>query len=438
MSAAAPNRLRSAWAGKAREVPSGDPLSLCGDATLGALCAYWELPSEGEAFAGFGIAGELLSVHSASALGQAESAQLTWLGEAPPVPGPWWGGVAFDPARRAEPRWADFGSARWVLPEVALARRGGRTFLLAFADCAAAADTGALLDSRLDALKARLCPDTASPDGIREEAAFAESQGPTDAWSRLVGAALTSIEEGAFSKVVVARALDVELNARFDPVPVLGALRRRHPGCAVFLLGSPGGAVFLGATPETLLRVADGRLWTEALASTLPVNATLAQAGDKDRREHQAVVDAVRDALQGHVTSLEVDAIPSLVRLARLSHLRTGVQARLRPGARLSDIALALHPTPAVAGAPRAEAMRFLQEREGFDRGWYGGLVGYLGAGEAHLRVALRSAWVQDRSARLFAGAGIVSGSVADAEWAETAVKASAMLEALGGLHARP
>ena len=422
------------WVGLARPVDGA-----CAQADTSGwdeLSIHWELPSEGESFAGFGVAAERFSVRTANALREAEACarSLTWLGDAPDVPGPWWGGVAFDPARPGEERWADFGSARWILPEAGVATRSGRTFLVAFASRSAAVDVRALLTQRLDALEKRLSQ-TAPAEVLFADAPAPMSSGsaPSPSWRSLMAEALSVIGSGKLTKVVLARPLDVSLPRRFTPGPVLDALRRRQPRCAVFLVRAPNGTAFLGATPETLLRVREGWLQTEALAATLPRDATLEQATDKEWREHYSVVDAIRAALHGRVLSLRVDEAPSLVRLARLSHLRTGIEATLTPDASLAELALALHPTPAVAGEPRPAALEFLRAREGFDRGWYAGIVGYIGRGEAHLRVALRSALVRDREARLFVGAGVVAGSTAEAEWAETCVKATAMLEALEG-----
>jgi len=121
--------------------------------------------------------------------------------------------------------------------------------------------------------------------------------------------------------------------------------------------------------------------------------------------------------------------------LANVVHLHTPVVARLAPGRSVADVASALHPTPAVAGVPSAAALRFLAEHEQLDRGLYAGIVGWVGDGSAELAVALRSALVRGRRARLFVGAGIVEGSSPDAEWEETELKARALLDALG---ARP
>jgi isochorismate synthase EntC len=95
-------------------------------------------------------------------------------------------------------------------------------------------------------------------------------------------------------------------------------------------------------------------------------------------------------------------------------------------------VVLALHPTPAVGGVPARAALRFIADREALDRGLYAGLVGLCGPGRADLAVALRCALVTGSAARLFVGAGVVAGSTAESEWAETELKTRALLGALG------
>jgi menaquinone-specific isochorismate synthase len=97
------------------------------------------------------------------------------------------------------------------------------------------------------------------------------------------------------------------------------------------------------------------------------------------------------------------------------------------------DLVQRLHPTPAVGGYPRAGALRFIRDREGLDRGWYAGPVGWLDRrGDGEFAVALRSALVRGAEAMLFAGSGIVAQSRASDEYVETCLKLRPMLNALG------
>jgi isochorismate synthase EntC len=91
-----------------------------------------------------------------------------------------------------------------------------------------------------------------------------------------------------------------------------------------------------------------------------------------------------------------------------------------------------MHPTPAVGGAPRDAAARWIAASEGLDRGWYSGPVGFVDASQSgEFCVALRSALLRERSARLYAGAGIVEGSLPTTELRETRLKLHALLQPL-------
>src|SRR5581483_8792530 len=112
-------------------------------------------------------------------------------------------------------------------------------------------------------------------------------------------------------------------------------------------------------------------------------------------------------------------------------HLHTPVTAKADAGFDFGALLARLFPTSAVAGAPRARALEFIAQHEGFTRGWYAGAVGRIAPGDVDLAVALRCAWVSGRTARLFAGAGIVAGSSAQAEWDETLRKLQPAARAL-------
>jgi isochorismate synthase len=152
----------------------------------------------------------------------------------------------------------------------------------------------------------------------------------------------------------------------------------------------------------------------------------------KEQEEHAVVVRALRAALEPHCESLDVPESPSLLRLEGIQHLETRFAGALASGAHLLEIADALHPTPAVGGAPRAPAVDWLARHERLDRGWYAGAVGFVDAeGGGDLAVALRSALLRGGDALLYAGAGIVAGSVPEDELLETRIKLRALLTPL-------
>jgi salicylate biosynthesis isochorismate synthase len=335
----------------------------------------------------------------------------------PGVPGPWFGAAAFDAAPGAA--WAGFPALSFRLPALISWTAGGRHFAAAF---------GASAEQRVaEAQRAQLAA-LPRPTAVR----FLAQPGERERWAALVGRALAEIRKGTLRKVVLARAVDLESDQPLDAHALLHSLQARQPTGRNFLLKA-GDAAFLGATPELLCSVEGDRVQTMALAGSAPLGQeSQLRRSAKDLREHQEVVAHIVSRLRPISRELHVPAGPELMTLPNVLHLRTPIEARLAPGRTAADVAAALHPTPAVSGAPQAAALRFLAEHEGLDRGLYAGLIGWAGPGRAELAVALRCALIRGRRARLFVGAGIVEGSEASAEWDETELKARALLGALG------
>lgn len=349
------------------------------------------------------------------------------------MPGPWFGAAAFDGT--LGPDWAGFSPLRFTLPAVLAWSKGSRHFLAAFGP-----DAPSLV--RLSKFRGHPMQSTLStkpgghgsrvPRPRTSDVRRIGSARERERWEGLVARALGAIREGALDKVVLARAVEVEAGADIDTGGLLGTLQEQYPGCRAFLVRGEGG-VFVGATPEVLCHVDGDRITTEALAgSARPGSATDLLGSRKDLREHRWVVEHMVGALSGVADSLQRKPEPGLRTLANVVHLHTPISARLAKGRTVADVVAALHPTPAVAGVPTAAALQFIRDHEHLDRGLYAGLVGWVGPRRAELAVALRSALVRGRHARLFVGAGIVDGSSPESEWMETELKAQALLGALG------
>jgi len=256
-------------------------------------------------------------------------------------------------------------------------------------------------------------------------------------WGEMIEEALARIGSGALSKVVLAREVTVEADRPFDVATVLTRLRGGHPTCFTFAAGG-----LVGATPELLVRRRDALVVSRPMAGTAPRGDTLdddrrmvarMKSSNKEGREHRVVVDAVRAALEPVCEEVSASAQPEVARLATVAHLATTVAGRLKaPWPSALALAGLLHPTPAVAGSPRAAALAAIAELEDFDRGGYTGPVGWVDSrGDGDWAVALRCAQIDGAIARLYAGAGIVAGSSAGAEWAETQAKLEPMMRAL-------
>ncbi|MDA8346905.1 MAG: isochorismate synthase [Thermaerobacter sp.] len=256
--------------------------------------------------------------------------------------------------------------------------------------------------------------------------------GAKRSWSARIRAAAAEIERGGFEKVVLAR---VRI-ALYDRPPALSQILRtlseREPDCRIFAFGD-GRRVFLGATPELLCLCREGTARVDCLAGSAPRSAdpaadeaigqTLLRSA-KNRREHAHVVRAVESALAGLGLAASAPDGPRLRRLAHVQHLYTPITALLSGNQDLFRLARALHPTPAVGGAPRDAALAWIAPHEGLRRGFYAGAVGFVDAREdGEFDVAIRSALLLRRSARLYAGCGIVQGSDPDEEFRESEIK---------------
>jgi menaquinone-specific isochorismate synthase len=256
-----------------------------------------------------------------------------------------------------------------------------------------------------------------------------------------VARALERIGCGEFEKIVLARAQDLSADQPLHPLTMLNGLRQRFPDCYSFSFTHGRGPSFIGASPERLVRVSKGVLETEALAGSIRRGATASEdaalatalaRSEKDQREHQQVVDDIVARVTPLGIQPEVPRTPHVRRLANVQHLHTPVTAPLPDTVQLLDVIAAMHPTPAVGGSPRDAAVARIRELEGFPRGLYAGTLGWLNPrGGGEFFVGIRSALVEGSHARVYAGAGIVSGSTPEKEFAETELKFKAMLDAL-------
>jgi isochorismate synthase len=362
--------------------------------------------------------------------------------ELPPGAGPvWTGGFAFAADGGAVPHWASFPPALLVLPELSLLRSGDRTWLTlnAVATGAEPDAVEAVLARRLASLRERDLP-LLDPEPRGETRITSVT--PPGNYEAAVARATERITAGSLEKVVVAREVAVEAPRAHDPAAIFGALRELFPSCFSFCVGSPEGA-FLGASPELLVRRRGAGAATVALAGSTRRSADPAvddHLGEqllrsaKDRSEHEIVARRIERALAPRSVWVETDPDPGLVKVANIQHLATPVHAQLAEPLSAIELAALLHPTPAVGGEPAATALEAIGELEDIDRGWYAGPVGWMDAAEdGELCVALRSALLRDRTAHLFAGAGIVADSDPAAELAETELKLEALLPLVAG-----
>jgi isochorismate synthase len=262
---------------------------------------------------------------------------------------------------------------------------------------------------------------------------------PIEHYLNAVRSARDAVRDGRLTKAVIARAIRVEADAAMDLPAILQRLRMAFGSSYRFSVDG-----LIGASPELLVEVSGEIVRSHPLAGTTTrtgdpnTDARLAAeliASVKNQVEHRIVIEVVHDTLLPYVSYLDWEPEPSIVPVANVQHLGSAVEGRLsQPQPSVISLVRALSPTPALGGHPRAEALELIAEVEGFERGRYGGAVGWVDAkGNGTWAVVIRCAeFSKDRrSARLVAGGGIVAESDPMAELAETQAKFQAMLSAL-------
>lgn len=406
----------------------------------------WEQPDRGFALATLGVAREATSrgrdrfhdVARQCLRGETIADEPVGL---PAGAGPVWvGGFAFDPEGGGSSPWSSLAPASLALPELSLCRSGGETFLTVNAVVRLGDDPAAIerrLAARLAGLRKGPLPLLDPHPTSRVEIESVRAPGE---FERTIAAATERIEAGEMSKVVFAREVLVAAAGAHDPAALFGAIREQFSSCFCFCCGTPE-AAFIGASPELLLRRSGASVSTVALAGSTrrssdpAVDDHLGEQllrSDKDRREHEIVAARIAAALRPHSVWVEAGSEPEIVKVSNIQHLATPVVAQLAEPRSAVELAGMLHPTPAVGGEPWPAAGAAIAELEEMDRGWYAGPVGWMDATEdGEFCVALRSALLRDREARLYAGVGVVAGSDPAAELAETEIKLDALLPLL-------
>jgi salicylate biosynthesis isochorismate synthase len=352
------------------------------------------------------------------------------------------GGFAFASAGGAAPHWAGFAPASLHVPEVALVRRGGEVRLTVAALVAPDDDPqqrAAALCGRVESLRDDPLPLLDPAPAGRYDVV---SAAPPEHFEHAVAGAVARIEAGEIEKIVLAREVQVHAPVAHDPAAVFAVLREAFPSCFSFCVGR-GGAAFIGATPELLVRRDGLRAGTLALAGSTRRSADPAvddhlgeqlMRSAKDREEQAIVIRRIERTLTPYSVWVTAAPDPVVVRVANIQHLATPIRAQLAAPRSAVELAGALHPTPAVGGEPFDVAGPLIPALEGLDRGWYAAPIGWTDTSEdGEFCVALRCALLVGRVARCYAGVGVVRDSVPAEELAETEIKLQALLPVLAG-----
>jgi menaquinone-specific isochorismate synthase len=257
------------------------------------------------------------------------------------------------------------------------------------------------------------------------------------AWLELVDATVAELKDDLLAKVVLARRSDFQLSLKLSVYDLVQRVSARLSRSYIFVYQPQPETAFVSGSPERLFRIRGRELASEAMAGTIRSGKATEEMDrlrdellrcNKNRTEQGFVIQSVSESLESLCDRLDVAVEPEVVRLPTVQHLRTNIMGRLNDRVSLYDVIDALHPTPAVGGVPRRQALRYIRQVEPIDRGWYAGAVGCIGRHESEFAVGIRSALIDRDRMSLFAGAGIVSESEPNAEWDELEHKTATLL----------
>ncbi|WP_375389790.1 anthranilate synthase component I [uncultured Amnibacterium sp.] len=435
--------------------------SFVGVAAFGALTEQrgrpvwqdWGLPAS-RAFGAGGITGDYLEalddLHSHWA-----SPRVPGL---PPLTGGLVGYIGWDAVRLLE-RLPNAPPADYQVPEIGMVfasevvaidhLKGTVSLIVTVLNDEGTAAEAAWADAqrRLDALERRLGAPTEAQlalvdlDVVPEPAARTERQD----YLAAVETAKEHIREGDVFQVVIAQRFDLPTAA--SPLDVYRVLRQLNPSPYMYLIaheradGAPVAVV--GSSPEALVKVEGGRVFSHPIAGSRPRGATPEadeafaaelRVDEKERAEHLMLVDLARNDLAKVCVpgTVEVTEFMRIERFSHIMHITSSVEGEAGPGVGPVDVLRATFPAGTLSGAPKPRALEIIDALEPARRGVYGGVVGYFDfAGDLDLAIAIRTAVIADGVARVQAGGGLVADSVPELEWAESWNKATAPLKAV-------
>jgi anthranilate synthase component 1 len=294
------------------------------------------------------------------------------------------------------------------------------------------------LVDQLSSQQHRLQPVDIQPRGevtLAYESNFAQAD-----FQQAVRKCVEYIRAGDIFQVVFSQRLKVPI--RSHPFEIYRRLRVINPSPFMFYVRTPS-VTLVGSSPEVMVRVVGGQVTVRPLAGTRPRGQTeeedrrLAEellADPKERAEHVMLVDLGRNDV-GRVAqyrSVKLTDVMTIERYSHVMHITSNVEGRLAPGTTAFDALQACLPAGTVSGAPKVRAMEIIDEIEPHRRGPYAGAVGYFDfGGNMDTCIALRTIVIQDNTAYVQAGAGIVADSVPENEWQETLNKARGLLKAI-------
>lgn len=342
-----------------------------------------------------------------------------------------YGGIPFDPERKKEGIWEGFEKERFWLPQCELVQRESGTELILYS----LSHEPSIPPRLYTGLSQKTPPSSSFLD--REESPTARE------WEGVFERVLQGISDREIEKLILVRKTTLHYLVAPSPWDILKQLMAREMRTTVFAFQFHEKSCFLGLTPEKLFEQKGDLLIADALAGTRPRGKTRAEdkqleqdllCHPKEKKEFFIVKKFLENALGSYTEEMHWEKEDKVLKTTYVQHLYNRLFARLNRNVTARELLYLLHPTPALGGNPRKEALSLIRELEPFDRGWYGAPVGVVSQDSASFAVAIRSAFFREDRVDIFAGVGIVEGSQAHLEWEELNHKMAPFLETAFGI----
>ncbi|MDF2790694.1 MAG: isochorismate synthase [Neobacillus sp.] len=411
---------------------------------------YWKDPSEEVVLIGIGISKQIQSDQATDRFFHVEEEWRNFLkdglifnpfnesGLGPVM----FGGFSFDPLKVKTPLWSKYADSLFHVPKFMLTIVKGQTYLTTNIVCTPN-DDYTLLEKVMNERTQLLLLTSAKHDTNVKPAKLLEMKEISpQQWKQTVDDVVEELKTGSLKKVVLARELRLLFDDQVKADVILENLYNQQRDSFIFVFESNGDC-FIGATPERLVKKQGENVFSTCLAGSIrrgkneEEDIILGQTllnDQKNINEHGFVVEMIKEALEESCEEIILPDKPQLMKIRDIQHLYTPVIGKCQKDASLLLLVERLHPTPALGGLPKKEAVEKIRQVEELDRGFYAGPLGWVDyRGNGEFSVSIRSGLIQGKEASLFAGCGVVANSDSESEYLETSLKFTPMLRALGG-----
>ncbi|MDP4086272.1 MAG: isochorismate synthase [Bacillota bacterium] len=409
---------------------------------------FWKDPSDETILVGIGIVKQIQSDQASDRFFHVENEWKKFISDSI-IENPFtenglgpimFGGFSFDPFKEKTDLWSQYSDSDFHVPKFMLSIIRGQAFFTTNIVCTQYDDVSLfnkVMDERnhfLNSLTKEL--PLHSFNLVETKEIFPER------WKETVDEVVDTLISGQMKKVVLARELRLVFNHLVCATTVLSRLFKEQKESFIFAFES-GSDCFIGASPERLVKKKGNDVFSTCLAGSISRGKSPSEdqvLGDtllkdqKNLREHQFVVEMIKEAMEESCEEVLLPDHPQLMKMRDIQHLYTPVIGKSKPNTSLLLFVERLHPTPALGGLPKKEAIEKIRQVEELDRGFYAAPLGWMDYKESgEFAVSIRSALIQGKEASLFAGCGVVADSDSESEYQETGLKFRPMLSALGG-----